>query len=183
MAQVESVARIKSFRGKVVGDNWYIHRDSMKYLSHDMYDEILRSSSCLAHLGSRLIADPYKYDIVKLNVHDGDIKVITYLYVGDWEKYHGPVLMHSVTFSPYKGGKVVIRSYHGDSAPVYHHKWMMVMPEDAEFDFAAAKIRSESWENNPVIQEMKKNDRNFKSRIGFRGYWHDVCIKSGIQTD
>jgi hypothetical protein len=59
----------------------------------------------------------------------------------------------------------------------------MVTPETATFDFAAAKIRSETWQNHPVIKEMMKNDPHFKSKIGFKEFWRDVCNKAGIKCD
>jgi len=112
------------------------------------------------------------------------VQSVSFLYISGWDKYREPVLRRSIIDNPYPHGSgITFREYGGDTAPVYHHKWLMVTPETATFDFAAAKIRSESWENNPVIKEMMKNDPHFKSRIGFKGFWRDVCNKAGIGCD
>lgn len=189
MVQQTTVERVspaqESFRGKVVGDNWYIHKDSTIFLEpKEFFDEFVRETRILATIRTKKIADPYNYDVVKLNMNRGDIIAISFLYIEGWNTYREPVLTCSITNKPYPHGTgITIREYSGDSAPVYHHKWTMVMPEMAGFDYAAAKIRSELWENNPVIKEMMKQDPHFKSRIGFKGFWRDVCNKAGIGCD
>jgi hypothetical protein len=174
---------MKSFRGKVVVDNWYIHKESTIYLEpKPFFDEFVRLTRILARVKTHKIPDPYDYQLVKLTVHGGVIDAISFLYVEGWRKYREPVLYASLNYKP-KTSEVSIREYSGDSSPVYHHKWMMVMPDMADFDFAASKIRSELWESNEIIKRMIAADPHFKSKIGFKGFWRDVCNKAGIECD
>ena len=177
--------RVVGFRGKVIGSDWYIHKDSLIYLEpQELFDQFLRYTHCLAELHSKKIPDVCNYDVVKLTVYHGEIVSVTFLYISGWNTLKEPILSYSVKNTPYpRGCGVTVREYHGDSAPVYHHKWMMTMPNMAKFDYAASKIRSEQWENNPVIKEMKKNASRIKSKIGFKGFWRDVCAAAGIACD
>jgi hypothetical protein len=180
---------ITFFRGKVVGDNWYIHKNSLDKIDPKIGDQVKKFTYCLPHdvvgkVPVDWIPDIRGYDVVKLHVAREDVLSVSFMYISGWDKHNEPVLKRSISNNPHPHGRgITFREYNGDSAPVYHHKWMMIFPEDAGFDWTASKIRSEIWESNPVIKEMRRDDPRFKSKIGFKGFWRDVCNKAGIGCD
>jgi hypothetical protein len=177
---------MEGFRGKVVGENWYIHKDSMVHLeSKEVYNQFINLEKSLSSVKNKLVPDPFDYVLVKLHVHLNKLESVTFLYISGWNKYSEPILSRSIKIDASLHGvdRIKVREYNGNSAPVYHHKWTMITPDVAKFDYDAAISRSKEWEKNPIFISMQKLDHHIKSRIGFKGQWQNLCSRMGVNCD
>jgi hypothetical protein len=168
------------WRGKVVGNNWYVHKDYVWKLPPgipEQYGEILLQLS--KHMMYSLM--PLKksdYDVVKLCVDHGCVICVSFLKVYGWDELDEPILQRSIIVYP--GFQVKVIDYINRDPPVYHHKWTMVLPDYKGFDYKKSQARSHEWASNPVVAAMMKKDPHFKSRIGYKSYWDNVCKEAGI---
>jgi hypothetical protein len=175
-----------NWHGKVVGRNWYIHKDATFYLPEPIFNQLGDFYVDLATTSYKYgIADPFDYTLVKLHIDHGMIMYMSFLKVEGWDTLDEPRLERAITVFPKRSNRGVkpyarIMYYEGDSQPVYHHKWTMVEPGYAGFDYKGSQERSLQWENNPKIVEMMKKDRYFKSKIGYKGAWDKICKEAGI---
>lgn len=157
------------FRGKVVGRNWYVHRDAILSLPDDIR----------AQLGAMISTDVGKFDILKIKFrNDFWINGLTYVYVTGWDTLDEPLLHAYITWSD-KG----YRTYWVSEASqqVYHHKWMMIPRELATFDWDASRARSNIFAH-PVMVAHAKIDKHFKSKIGKKTVW-DQLMKEVEEYD
>ena len=174
-----------NWHGKVVGRNWYIHKDDEFYLPEPIFNQLGDFCLDLATASYKYgTADPFNYTLVKLCIDHGMILQATFLKVEGWDTLDEPLLERAIVVFPkrsaYRRPGMKIRYYNGDNRPVYHHKWMMVDPAYTGFDYEGSQERSAQWETNPKIVEMMKKDRYFKSKIGYKGAWDKICKEAGI---
>lgn len=150
------------FRGKVVGRNWYVHRDAILSLPRDIMGQLIPMIS----------PDVGKYDILKIKFrNDFWISGLTYLYVIGWDTLDEPLLHAYITWSDKGGFKT--RWVSEASQQVYHHKWMMIPRELASFDWDASRVRSNIFAH-PVLVAHAKIDKHFKSKVGKKTVWDSL---------
>ena len=157
------------FRGKVVGRNWYVHRDALHHLPETVRYQVYQMLS----------QDVGKFDILKIKFTDSLVSGLTYLYVIGWDTLDEPLLHAYISWSD-KGGFKTTWSTEA-SQQVYHHKWTMIPRELAGFDWDASVARSKIFEH-PVMVAHAKADKHFKSKIGRKTVW-DGLLKEVEEYD
>ena len=150
--------------GKKVGSAIYVHRDYIQEMiyDHGLIDHALYEKACF----KGLIA--YRnWDILKWDKNKG---TFSFIYCPMFDEHNEPEVLHVKTVNLLTR-KITNRSFEDSkNPPIYHHKWLMVGEDHNKFNLSSAKKRSER------IEEVIKQHRIDKKKIGFKKYWEEVVL-------
>lgn len=146
--------------GKKVGNNLYVHKSAVDYLT---IDEISFIQSMLVY-----VPPDFNYHIIKFNLKEQKLTVIQSL---DFDTASEPNVGDSILV--YDNKQIKFRK--SNNLQIYHHKWMFVNSNYTGFDITKSKNRSKYWKN--IIKNLENTVRNVKCKIGYREYFNKFIIE------
>jgi hypothetical protein len=110
----------------------------------------------------------FDYTVVKLQQRTG---VVSFIHSPDFDTAPEPTVGDLCTVRA--DGTVQLCRQPSDPF-IYHHKWLFVADDYADFDVAASKARSTAWLSLPGLD---------RSRIGRRSYWTAAVLPRIAEVD
>ena len=150
---------------KKIGGNIYVHKSNIDELTEEQTDLVYNALMFL-----RGTEHPsHTYEIIKIDTKN---IAVTFIESFNWDSAREPIVGNAYKVDC--DGNVTMTKQK-KNPQIYHHKWMFVADDYTGFDVDRSKDWSRKW------QEAIPNDREIKSRIGYKDFWKKTLKEYGLK--